>query len=432
MASRKLFVGSLPHNCDEGIIRSEFSKHGPIESVFVKKNCEPGRQWAFVTYATPEQAQNAKQLTDRILTFPGAEKACDVTVARNQGMFGQDPLVPKPVDPMAALGALGMGIPGMAMPMGGEQPRKIFVGSLPDSVTDAILRAEFSKFGGIIDLFLKTGCEPGRQWAFITYQTPEQANYAKSSADRVLVVPGADRPCEVMIAKNQGKNGNEPMEAAANASAALFAQNPLAAYGAFGAQMPFAMPMPAVQWQTYFTTAGQPYYHNASTGVTQWECPPELQAQQFAGALPAPGQQFMGQYAQPAAVAYGAPQYAQYAQPAAVAYGAPQQAAQLPAIGNNQGAIGYAGAPQQAAVAQAAPIGYEAAASHPAVASAQPVGTPIGYEPGAPGAQPVAAAQPAPVAYAQLAAHPAAQPAGVAYGAAMPPAPVDPSRVAPY
>jgi len=430
MASRKLFVGSLPHNCDEGIIRTEFSKHGPVESVFVKKNCEPGRQWAFVTYATPEQAQNAKQLTDRILTFPGAEKACDVTVARNQGMFGQDPLVPKPVDPMAALGALGMGIPGMAMPMGGEQPRKIFVGSLPDSVTDAILRAEFSKFGGIIDLFLKTGCEPGRQWAFITYQTPEQANYAKSSADRVLVVPGADRPCEVMIAKNQGKNGNDPSaDAAANASAALFAQNPLAAFGgAFGAQMPFAMPMPAVQWQTYFTTAGQPYYHNASTGVTQWEAPPELQAAQFPGALPAPPQQFLGQYAQPAAVAYGAPQYVQYAQPAAVAYGAPQQAAQLPAIGYDPAAIGYA---QQPAVAQALPIGYDAAAAQPAVASYQPVATPIGYDPAAaqaaPAVHPAAVAHPAPVAYDA-----AAQPAGVAYGAAMPPAPVDPSRIAPY
>jgi len=270
--SRKIFVGSLPHNIDEATLRSEFQKHGTIESIFVKQGCEVGRQWAFVTYGDVAQAQQAKDMTDRKLTFPGGDRPCDVTIAKNQGRFGQDPLVPKPVDPLAALGM--QAFPAMGMQ---QEQRKIFVGSLPDNITEDVLRAEFSKYGPITDFFLKTGCEPGRQWSFITFQTVEQANTAKSSADRTLVLPGADRACEVMIAKNQGKGGADPVAGAG--AALLFAQNPLLGMAMGGMGMPGMLPPPP-QWQTYYTTAGMPYYHNAGTGVTQWEAPPEMAMQQ--------------------------------------------------------------------------------------------------------------------------------------------------------
>merc|ERR1719419_793078 len=158
-----------------------------------------------------------------------------------------------------------------------EGPRKVFVGSLPDTITDSVLRSEFSKYGQIIDLFLKTTCEPGRQWAFITFATSEQAQYAKDATDRVLTFPGADWTCEVMLAKNQGKFGQAPLSGYESGPHAAAAPQAAAAQSTYeGPQPPPpTAPPPAhlTPWRMYKTASGLPYYHNASTGVTQWECP---------------------------------------------------------------------------------------------------------------------------------------------------------------
>merc|ERR550534_1967723 len=89
-----------------------------------------------------------------------------------------------------------------------QGPCKIFVGSLPLSITEGALTAEFSKYGQVTDVHInQKECEPGRNWAFITFASAEQATYAKDATDRVLTMPGADKACEVMLAKNQGKFG---------------------------------------------------------------------------------------------------------------------------------------------------------------------------------------------------------------------------------
>jgi|EP00927_Polykrikos_kofoidii_P079341 RNA recognition motif-containing protein len=276
---KKIFVGSLPDNIMEEQLRSEFSKYGSVTDVFVKPGCEPGRQWAFVSFLTAAEAQHAKVSTDRILMFPGSVKTCEVTLARNQGMFGQEaiahgssagsyqqsnymqPLVSQP--------------PRAAAPQSMTQgARKIFVGSLPDHVNEGILRSEFEKFGQITDIFIKTGCEPGRQWAFVTFATHEQAAFAKDSTDRTLILSGADSPCEVMLARNQGKFGQDPVASTPAAGVVM----PLVAMAAGGQPPPPTAPPPAhlTPWRCYYTAAGLPYYHNHSTGVTQWEAPPEL------------------------------------------------------------------------------------------------------------------------------------------------------------
>merc|ERR1719265_1585853 len=88
---KKIFVGSLPLGIDDAMLRFEFSKYGQITDIHINsKPCEPGRNWAFVTYASSDQAQYAKDCTDRLLTMPGSESVCEVMLAKNQGKFGQD------------------------------------------------------------------------------------------------------------------------------------------------------------------------------------------------------------------------------------------------------------------------------------------------------------------------------------------------------
>merc|ERR1719473_1230747 len=89
---------------------------------------------------------------------------------------------------------------------------------------------------------------------------------------------------------------------------------------------------PVQQWAEYFDAAGRPYYHNASTGVTQWERPQEM------GGAPPPAYPHYPHYA-PAygapPAAYGAPAYG--APPAAPGYADPY--GQQPAAADPYGAV---------------------------------------------------------------------------------------------
>lgn len=268
---KKIFVGSLPDGITDGDLSAEFSKYGQILDIFLNtKPVEAGRQWAFITFAAADQAQNAKVSADRQLVFPGAEKACEVTIARHQGMFGKDPVAPE---------RGGHGYQSSSQPMHSavpQGPRKIFVGSLPLNISEGALTAEFSKYGQVTDVHInQKECDPGRNWAFITFATPEQATYAKDATDRVLSFPGGDRACEVMMAKNQGMFGQEPISNGSGHGAS--------GYGGYdmgmGQPPPPTTPPPQhlTPWRMYKTAAGLPYYHNHATGVTTWECPPDLQ-----------------------------------------------------------------------------------------------------------------------------------------------------------
>jgi hypothetical protein len=265
---KKIFVGSLPDGVSETVLREEFSKYGQITDVHLKTGQDKGKNWAFMTFNTTEEANLAKNSTDRVLTFPGGDKPCEVMLARHQGMNGQEPLTS------------GAG--------GGQGPCKVFVGSLPDSITEMALRAEFSKYGQITDLYLKTGCDSGKQWSFLNFASHAQAQHAKDATDRVLVFPGATGPCETMFAKNQGRNGQETVSSDAQRGTPVGAMQP---FGAFGAQPPppiAPLPPHLSAWRCYYTAAGLPYYYNHMTAVTQWECPPEfqqMQAMQAHGAM---------------------------------------------------------------------------------------------------------------------------------------------------
>lgn len=317
-ALTKIFVGSLPESVTESVLRAEFSKYGQITDVFMKTGCDNGRNWAFLTFASPEQAATAKSSSDMVLMFPGSERPCEVTWARNQGMYGQGsldgsvkaPYMPQAVAPMpvavgyatvtqahfggyaapVAMAPVAYAAPvafAHVAPLASDGPRKIFVGSLPDNASDAMLRAEYSKYGQVVDVFMKQGCEPGRHWAFVTFAAAHQAHHAKESTDRVLVLPGGSKACEVMLAKNQGKFGKGSEETLGAPTFAAPVAAPMPMLGGFAQPPPPMAPPPAhlTAWRMYYTAGGIAYYHNHSTGVTQWEAPPELQAPAVAPAF---------------------------------------------------------------------------------------------------------------------------------------------------
>jgi RNA recognition motif-containing protein len=245
---RKILVGSLPDGVSQDIVRSAFEQFGTIVDIYVKQNCEPGRQWAFVSYTSHEEAQNAKIATDKTLVLPGGHQPCEVLFARSEG--GSQSAAAPP--PMSAAAPTSHGSTGDS---------KIFVGSMPGNVTENMLRAEFSRYGHILDAYVKADCEPGRQWGFVTFAQPEQANHAKESTDRILYFPGADRATEVMIARSRNSNGQSiagpAQQLPANTAASI--------------------DLNSTTWRIYHTKDGHPYYHNHVTNVTQWERPRELQ-----------------------------------------------------------------------------------------------------------------------------------------------------------
>eukprot|EP00929_Paragymnodinium_shiwhaense_P013726 TRINITY_DN121577_c0_g1_i1.p1 TRINITY_DN121577_c0_g1~~TRINITY_DN121577_c0_g1_i1.p1 ORF type:complete len:468 (-),score=90.77 TRINITY_DN121577_c0_g1_i1:96-1418(-) len=231
MAGKKLFVGGLPHMIDADSVRSTFGEFGVIEDVYIKPNCDPSRQWAFVTFDQPAAAQNCKAACDRLMTFPGMDRPVEMTFAKNQGMYGQDAFgrqhtLPggQPANPHNMMqqpgghggyggcgggygGAPGYGKGGPSYGGGMEAPKKVFVGTLPDGTTEQVISEALSVYGHITDIYLKPGCEPGRQWGFVTFASSADAQNCKISTDRILVLPGGSMPIEVTFAKNQGLNG---------------------------------------------------------------------------------------------------------------------------------------------------------------------------------------------------------------------------------
>lgn len=83
--------------------------------------------------------------------------------------------------------------------------RKILVSNLPDGISDQTLRAEFARYGHIVDVYVKPNCDVSRQIAYIVFQTPAEAQSARQATDRVLIVPGGNRPIEVSLARRDAE-----------------------------------------------------------------------------------------------------------------------------------------------------------------------------------------------------------------------------------
>lgn len=134
---------------------------------------------------------------------------------------------------------------------------KIFIGSIPHSVTEEQLRNEVSQHGRITELFyMQDQVQQNRGWAFVTYSTRDEAIRAINAVDTKLIFPGGDRAVEARFANQKP---------ASLVNTVFQKMNPKA---------------PPSAWQQFFTPEGHPYYYNSITFQTQWERPPELDMMQ--------------------------------------------------------------------------------------------------------------------------------------------------------
>lgn len=206
----KVFIGSIPLNLPEDIVRSEFAKYGTITHFYLKQDASgPQRSWCFCTYSCREEGQAAIDATQGgQLVLPGAAGPCEVSWARaaQQGstslqvMPGTNINMPPPMPGTQPPPAQNVGTSQLV-----SGPTKLFVGSIPVGITKEQINQEFSKYGSVAEVFMKNDqSDPDRLWGFVTYSTGEAAALAVSMLNETMAFPNGTRPLSVSYARTSG------------------------------------------------------------------------------------------------------------------------------------------------------------------------------------------------------------------------------------
>nr|CEL64567.1 TPA: RNA recognition motif domain-containing protein,putative [Neospora caninum Liverpool] len=134
--------------------------------------------------------------------------------------------------------------------------KKIFVGSIPHTVTEEELRKKAEEHGTVTALFyMKDQTAGDRGWAFVTYETVYDAQNAIEALNEKRPFSDDSGPALEVRFANQKPSSNS----------STFQNKPAATSTAQS------------EWQEYFTPEGHAYYYNTVTGVTQWEKPADFE-----------------------------------------------------------------------------------------------------------------------------------------------------------
>eukprot|EP01054_Gregarina_sp_Poly1_P000918 Gregarina_sp_Poly_1__917@NODE_1220_length_4741_cov_416_879974_g832_i0_p1_GENE_NODE_1220_length_4741_cov_416_879974_g832_i0NODE_1220_length_4741_cov_416_879974_g832_i0_p1_ORF_typecomplete_len632_score117_98RRM_1/PF00076_22/4_4e15RRM_1/PF00076_22/5_9e17RRM_1/PF00076_22/1_8e19RRM_5/PF13893_6/1_7e06RRM_5/PF13893_6/2_2e05RRM_5/PF13893_6/8e07RRM_7/PF16367_5/0_041RRM_7/PF16367_5/0_00065RRM_7/PF16367_5/2_1e06Nup35_RRM_2/PF14605_6/3_4e02Nup35_RRM_2/PF14605_6/0_0032Nup35_RRM_2/PF14605_6/0_003RRM_8/PF11835 len=299
----KLFVGRVPRNADENVIRPVFEEFGVVSEIAIIKDRNTGmhKGSAFVRMASITQADAAIRALNNVKILDPQLGALQVRYATGEAE------------------KLGMTAES-AYP--GQDQAKLFVGSLPRTITEAEVRDIFATCGQIDEVFIMkdSASGQGKGCAFVKFAYKEQALHAIKLLSGMQQLSGAPRPLEVRFAESKktiaaaaaGQPGGFGVSTAGMALATgavtsgmnrpvntMAAQSmlPAASAGAMAGQMysqggaaaattPMMAnhnPRTAGPWKEYFTDEGRPYYHNETTQQTQWERPAEFDRQDVAG-----------------------------------------------------------------------------------------------------------------------------------------------------
>ncbi|KAL3686285.1 hypothetical protein R1sor_008859 [Riccia sorocarpa] len=204
--SVKLFVGQVPKQLTEQQIAAIFGEAGVVREINIIKDklTKQSRGCCFVIYNSREEADNAIALFHDRRTLPPVASPLQVKYAD------------------------------------GELERlehKLFVGMLPNSVTEADVSNIFSKFGRIKELSVIKGSQPNSKGcAFLKYESKDQAiaaiealngHHKMEGSTSALVVKWADTEKERLARKQQRAQASATNRLAGQQQPSLFGAMPI-------------------------------------------------------------------------------------------------------------------------------------------------------------------------------------------------------------
>ncbi|KAL1527249.1 hypothetical protein AB1Y20_015925 [Prymnesium parvum] len=185
----KLFVGQIPKTLEEDGVREVFQEFGEISEIVILRDRRTGMHQGccFVKYTSLTAAHNAMQALHNQRSLPPLRNPLQVRLADSGGNTGDRGQT--------------------------NAENKLFVGGVPTGCGDKDLRALFSTYGEVLDVYIlasKASQEGQRGCAFVRYASPQSCavaiealhgKYAMRAGELPLVVRFADPP------KNQRGNG---------------------------------------------------------------------------------------------------------------------------------------------------------------------------------------------------------------------------------
>ncbi|ELR21658.1 RNA recognition motif domain containing protein [Acanthamoeba castellanii str. Neff] len=163
----KLFVGQVPKNVQEATIRSFFSPYGEIVHMNILRDrfTQISKGCGFVSYSTKEAADKAISALHSVVTIPPHTAPLQVRYADEE------------LQQMAE--------------------HKLFIGKLPTTVTEELLRQIFAPYGNIEKLNILKG-PADVNCGFVKYDNREEAEKAIRALNGKVV--GSNEPLVVKYA----------------------------------------------------------------------------------------------------------------------------------------------------------------------------------------------------------------------------------------
>ena len=174
------------------------------------------------------------------------------------------------------------------------QETKLFVGNLPQNITQEELREKLEPFGLLVDVHImnKPSVRSGAVCAFVEYSTMEACHKAIAALDKRLHFEGSPEPCVVRLKNVSYDKGAKGIPVSVPGKAkgkGKFGGTPIATHdtlvaGAVGVWAGAANPVVdhyktdvAHGWTEHKDPDGRSYFWNSRTSASTWERPVELQ-----------------------------------------------------------------------------------------------------------------------------------------------------------
>jgi len=201
--NNRLFVGGIPANTDEEVLKGIFSAFGEIIDFF-----RPGNQlteangYAFVKFANEKACFRALGAESHKV----GDAELTVTMARPKPAKDAAYGAPQPTFTAYNPYDLPVASPYAPPPQRAPKNYRIFVGQILPGTTDEDLQQYFSQFGKVTRVHRPTRQSQGHEYAFISYSTLHELSAVLSAG--VHSIKGA--PLKVMRARDPGDRNEAP------------------------------------------------------------------------------------------------------------------------------------------------------------------------------------------------------------------------------